>query len=58
MKLSLKAKITLWFVVIIVVSLILYGSLILTVLRYNLIGEKYMQTLKDNPEISQTIIDR
>ena len=58
MKSSLKVKITLWFIIIIIVAFILYGSLIFTVFRFNLREEKFIHSLKDNPEIGRVIIDR
>ncbi len=42
MKLSLQKKIVMWFVIILIVSLILYGVLIYFVYNYNLRGERYI----------------
>ncbi len=58
MKSSLKVKITLWFIVIIIVAFILYGSLIFTVFKFHLGEEKFIHSLRDNPEIGRAIIDR
>jgi len=58
LKSSLKVKITLWFIVIIIVAFILYGSLIFTVYKFNLGEEKFIHSLRDNPEIGRAIIDR
>jgi signal transduction histidine kinase len=58
LKSSLKVKITLWFIVIIIIAFILYGSLIFTVFRFNLREEKFIHSLRDNPEIGRAIVDR
>jgi len=41
MKLTLQKKIALWFTIILVISLILYGFLVYFVYNYNLRGERY-----------------
>lgn len=58
MKLSLKSKIFIWLGIIILISSILYGSLIFFVYQYNLRGENYLKSLRENPELDQTLIDR
>jgi signal transduction histidine kinase len=44
--------------IIILISSILYGSLIFFVYQYNLRGENYLKSLRENPELDQTLIDR
>ena len=58
MKLSLKSKIFIWLGVIILISFILYGSLIYFVYQTNLRGENYLKSLRENPELDQTFIER
>lgn len=62
MKLSLTKKITIWFIVILIVSIVLYGLLILGAYRFMLRGEGYLESLKDsigrNEIIDQQFIDR
>ncbi len=48
MKLTLQKKILLWFVVIILISFILYGLLIYFVYSYNLRGERYIISIRDH----------
>ena len=45
MKLTLQKKIVLWFIIILLVSLVLYGFLIYFVYNYNLRGERYILTV-------------
>ncbi len=49
MKLTLKAKITLWFIIIILISLVLYGTMIFLLFRFNLYPERQLEILKQNP---------
>jgi signal transduction histidine kinase len=58
LKLSLRSKILLWFVIIILISFILYGFLIFFVYRYNLRGERYIIALSEHPGIDNIIIER
>ena len=58
MKLSLKSKIFIWLGIIILISFILYGSLIYSVYQFNLRGENYLKSLRENPELDQTFIER
>ena len=58
MKLSLKSKIFIWLGVIILISFILYGSLIYFVYQFNLRGENYLKGLRENPELDQTFIEQ
>jgi len=58
LKLSLKSKIFIWLGVIILISFILYGSLIYFVYQTNLRGENYLKSLRENPELDQTFIER
>ncbi len=46
LKLSLKSKISLWLLVILMVSFVLYGALIYFVYEFNLRGPKYFESLK------------
>ncbi len=55
---SLKTKIIFWFVTIILISIIIYGSLIFSVYRTSLKGENYLKELKEHPKIDQALIDR
>ncbi|HEY4695716.1 MAG TPA: HAMP domain-containing sensor histidine kinase [Candidatus Hydromicrobium sp.] len=59
MKLTLKRKILLWFMVIILISFILYGFLIYFVYSFNLRGERYLTTLNEHLEgVDRIIVDR
>jgi len=58
MKLTLKSKISIWFLVIILISLVLYGTLIFFVYKFNIRGEKFVESLKEHPWIEQSFIDR
>ncbi len=49
MKLTLNAKITLWFIIIILISLVLYGTMIFLLFRFNLYPERQLEILKQNP---------
>lgn len=57
-KLTLKGKIFLWFGVIILISIILYGFLIYMVYQFNLRGERYFRSLAENSELDQSFIER
>jgi len=57
-KLTLKSRILLWFGIIIIISLILYGFLIYAVYQFNFKGENYHRALKENPKIDQSLIDK
>jgi two-component system, OmpR family, sensor histidine kinase ArlS len=48
MKLTLQKKLLFWFVVIILISFILYGLLIYFVYSYNLRGERYIISIRDH----------
>jgi signal transduction histidine kinase len=58
LKLSLKNKIFIWLGITILISFILYGSLIYSVYQFNLRGENYLKSLRENPELDQTFIER
>ena len=58
MKFSLKSKIFIWLGIIILISFILYGSLIYSVYQFNLRGENYLKSLRENPELDQNFIER
>ena len=58
MKLSLKNKIPLWLLVILIVSFVLYGALISFVYEFNLRGSKYFEALKEHPGFDQSFIDK
>jgi len=58
LKLSLKNKISLWLLVILVVSFVLYGALIYFVYEFNLRGPKYFEALKEHPGFDQSFIDK
>ena len=58
MKLSLKSKISFWFLIIILISLVLYGSLIYFVYEFNLRGEKYFNELGEHPGFDPNLIAR
>jgi len=49
LKLTLNAKITLWFIIIILISLVLYGTMIFLLFRFNLYPERQLEILKQNP---------
>jgi len=56
-RLSLRAKIIIWFGIIILISLILYGSMVYMVYQFNLQGERYFDNLKGHPEIDQSFVE-
>jgi len=59
MKLTLQKKIILWFIIIILVSFILYGFLIYFVYSFNLRGERYIITISKHLKgVDQVIIER
>jgi len=58
LKLTLRSKILIWFVIIILISFILYGFLILFVYSFNLRGERYISALSEHPGIDNVIIER
>lgn len=57
-KLSLKSRISLWFVVIILIAAVLYGALIFVVYQFNLRGERYFDNLKQHPKFDPNFIER
>jgi two-component system sensor histidine kinase ArlS len=58
MKLSLKSKISLWLLVILTISFVLYGVLIFFVYEFSLRGPKDFDTLKEHPGFDQSFIDK
>jgi len=58
LKLSLKNKFSLWLLVILIVSFVLYGALIYFVYEFNLRGPKYFEALKEHPGFEQSFIDK
>ena len=58
LKPSLKNKISLWLLVILMVSFILYGALLYFVYEFNLRGPKYFESLKEHPGFDQSFIDK
>jgi len=58
LKLSLKSKIPLWLLVILIVSFVLYGALIYFVYEFNLRGPRYFEALKEHPGFEQSFIDK
>ncbi|MBE3089706.1 MAG: HAMP domain-containing histidine kinase [Actinobacteria bacterium] len=58
MKLSLKNKIPLWLLVILMVSFVLYSALIYFVYEFNLKGPRYFEALKEHPGFDQSFIDK
>jgi two-component system sensor histidine kinase ArlS len=56
--LTLKSKILIWFVIIIIISFILYGFLIYFVYSFNLRGEKYMANIAEHIEDVDRIVLR
>lgn len=58
MKLTLRSKILLWFVIIIIISFILYGFLIYFVYSFNLRGEKYMVNIAEHIEDVDRVVIR
>jgi signal transduction histidine kinase len=57
-RLTLKGKILLWFGIIILISIMLYGFLIYMVYQFNLRGERYFKNLTENSELDQSFIER
>ncbi len=57
-RLTLKGKILLWFGIIILVSVLLYGFLIYMVYQFNLRGERYFNNLIENSELDRSFIER
>jgi len=60
-RLTLKTKILLWFGIIILTSIVLYGFLIYVVYQSNLKGERYyhaMLEIKKNIELDQSVIEK
>jgi len=57
-RLTLKTKILLWFGIIILVSIVLYGFLIYMVYQFNLRGERYFNNLIENSELDRSFIER
>lgn len=49
MKLTLNKKITIWFVVVILISLVLYGAIIILLFRFDLHPERQLEFLKQHP---------
>jgi two-component system sensor histidine kinase ArlS len=58
LKISLKSKISLWLLVIFMISFVLYGALIYFVYEFNLRGPKDFDALKDHPGFDQSFIDK
>src|SRR4030042_5719346 len=58
LKPSLKNKISLWLLVILMVSFVLYGALLYFVYEFNLRGPKYFDALKEHPGFDQPFIDK
>ena len=58
LKLSLKNKFSLWLLIILMVSFVLYGALIYFVYEFNLRGPKYFEALKEHPGFDQSFIDK
>jgi len=56
MKLTLQKKIVLWFLIILIISIILYGFLIYFVYEYNLRGERYIIEVDKHLEGADRII--
>ncbi|MCK5567212.1 MAG: HAMP domain-containing histidine kinase [Actinomycetia bacterium] len=60
-RLTLKGKIILWFGIIILMSIVMYGFLIYSVYQFNLRGERYynaMLEMKRNIELDQSVIEK
>ncbi len=58
LKISLKNKISLWLLVILIVSFVLYCVLFYFVYEFNLRGPKYFEALKEHPGFDQSFIDK
>ncbi len=57
-RLTLKGKILIWFGIIILIAIILYGFLIYMVYQLNLKGERYFNNLMENSELDRSFIER
>ena len=57
-RLTLKGKILIWFGIIILISIMLYGFLIYIVYQFNLRGERYFNNLMENSELDRSFIER
>ena len=57
-RLTLKTKIFLWFGIVILISIILYGFLVYVVYQFNLRGERYFNNLMENSELDRSFIER
>ena len=58
MKISLKGRISLWLLIILLVSFVLYGALLYFVYDFNLRGPRYFESLKEHPGFDQSFIDK
>ena len=58
MKISLKGRISLWLLIILLVSFVLYGALLYFVYEFNLRGPRYFESLKEHPGFDQSFIDK
>ncbi len=58
MKLSLNKKILLWFIIIILISVVLYSFLIYFVYQFNLRGENYFRALNENTDFDYILLER
>jgi two-component system, OmpR family, sensor histidine kinase ArlS len=58
LKQSLKNKISLWLLVILMVSFALFGALLYFVYEFNLRGPRYFEALKEHPGFDQSFIDK
>ena len=58
MRLTLKGKILLWFGIIVLISIMLYGFLIYMVYKFNLKGDRYFNNLMENSELDSSVIER
>jgi signal transduction histidine kinase len=57
LKSTLKTKIIIWFVVITLICLILYGLLLFYLFKFNIQGNRHLQELKNNPDIDRMMIE-
>lgn len=57
-RLTLKTKIFLWFGIVILISIILYGFLVYVVYQFNLKGDRYFNNLMENSELDRSFIER
>jgi len=58
LKISLKGRISLWLLIILLVSFVLYGALLYFVYEFNLRGPRYFESLKEHPGFDQSFIDK